>query len=149
MLKKIGYKILSLYGYCIFRKKVIVFGMFKVGNRKNIFIGNNCRINTGVYILGLNHVSLGNNVVLSARTMILDSGLDIEHFIQGDLTVHTNAFVKIEDNAWIGAGSIVLPGVTVGHNSIVAAGSVVTTDVKPYTLVGGNPARLIRELRKT
>jgi acetyltransferase-like isoleucine patch superfamily enzyme len=50
----------------------------------------------------------------------------------------------IEKNAWIAAGAIVIGGVTVGENSVVAAGSVVTKDIPPNTLAGGNPARIIR-----
>ena len=146
MWSKIMRRILSLYGLLVFRKKVIVFGMFKVGNRKNIYIGENCRINYGVYILGRKNVQIGNNVVLSAETMILDSGLDIDLFIKGDLGKHTDKNVKIENNVWIGARAIILPGVTIGHNSMVAAGSVVTKDVQAFSLVGGNPAKLIRKL---
>jgi acetyltransferase-like isoleucine patch superfamily enzyme len=49
-------------------------------------------------------------------------------------------------NCWIGAGATILPGVTVGENSVVAAGAVVTRDVEDNTVVGGNPARLIKRL---
>ncbi len=49
--------------------------------------------------------------------------------------------------AWIGAGATILPGVTVGENAVVGAGSVVTHDVAPNTIVAGNPARLIREIK--
>jgi acetyltransferase-like isoleucine patch superfamily enzyme len=52
----------------------------------------------------------------------------------------------IERNVWIAAGATIIGGVTVGENSVVAAGSVVTKDVAPNTLVGGNPARVIRSL---
>jgi acetyltransferase-like isoleucine patch superfamily enzyme len=54
--------------------------------------------------------------------------------------------VTIGDGAWIGANAVLLPGVTVGRESVVAAGAVVTADVEPVTLVGGVPARLIRRL---
>jgi len=54
--------------------------------------------------------------------------------------------VVIEEDAYIGSRAIILPGVTVGKGAYVAAGSVVTKDVEPYTLVGGNPAKLIREI---
>jgi galactoside O-acetyltransferase len=54
--------------------------------------------------------------------------------------------VKIGDRVWIGFGASILKGVTVGEGSIVAAGAMVTRDVPPYCIVGGNPARLIREL---
>ena len=54
--------------------------------------------------------------------------------------------VRIEDNVWIGGGAILLPGVTVGDNSVIGAGAVVTRDVPANTVVAGNPARVIREL---
>ena len=56
----------------------------------------------------------------------------------------TRSFVKIENDCWIAANSIILAGVTVGRGSIVAAGSVVTKDVPPFSIVGGNPAKIIK-----
>ena len=55
--------------------------------------------------------------------------------------------VHIGKDAWIGAGATILPGVTVGDNAVVAAGAVVTKDVAPNTIVGGNPAKVIREIK--
>ncbi len=54
--------------------------------------------------------------------------------------------IHIKRNAWIGARAVILPGVTVGENAVVAAGAVVTKDVQANTVVGGNPARVIRRL---
>ena len=55
--------------------------------------------------------------------------------------------VVIGDDVWVGGGAIILPGVTIGEGSTVAAGAVVTRDVEPFTLVAGNPARLLRRLK--
>ncbi|MDY6865405.1 MAG: acyltransferase [Halobacteriota archaeon] len=55
--------------------------------------------------------------------------------------------VHIKEGAWIGAGSIILPGVTIGEYSLIAAGAVVTKDVPPYAVVGGVPAKIIKNLR--
>jgi acetyltransferase-like isoleucine patch superfamily enzyme len=54
--------------------------------------------------------------------------------------------VKIEDDVWVGAGSFVLRGVTIGRGAIVGAGAVVTSDVPPYCIAAGNPAAILREL---
>jgi acetyltransferase-like isoleucine patch superfamily enzyme len=141
----VKYKILGLYGFYIFRKRVTVYGTFTASYREKIFIGTDCRINEGVYIAARNRVTLGNNVVLSVGVMILDSGLDMNLVAKGDLTTHSESFVVIEDNVWVGARAILLPGVVVGKNSVIAAGSVVTKNVLANTLVAGNPARQIRQ----
>ncbi len=57
--------------------------------------------------------------------------------------------VTICNDVWVGGGAIICPGVTIGEGSTVAAGAVVPTDVEPFSLVGGNPARLIRRLERT
>ena len=54
--------------------------------------------------------------------------------------------IKIGNNVWIGAGAIILPGITVGDDAIVGAGAVVTHDVEPRTIVVGNPAKILRRL---
>lgn len=137
------HKCLNLYGFFVFRKRVGVLGVFYVGNRRNVTIGSDCGINSGVFILGHNRIDIGSRVVLSARCMLIDSGLSIKDYSTKDFPEHVNNFIKIEDGVWIGAGAIILPGVTVGQKSIVGAGSVVTRDVAPFTIVAGNPARPI------
>jgi Acetyltransferase (isoleucine patch superfamily) len=54
--------------------------------------------------------------------------------------------IVLEDDVWIGSGSIILKGITIGEGSVVAAGSVVTKDVSPNVIVGGNPARVLKEI---
>ena len=57
----------------------------------------------------------------------------------------SRSLIVMEDDCWLGAGSTVLAGVTIGHDSVVAAGAVVTKDVPPYSIVGGVPAQVLRE----
>ena len=146
MIKHIRFYCLQLYGFYIFGKWVGVLGLFRVGNKRNITIGNDCGINSGVYILGHSKVIIGNNVVLSVDVKIIDAGLDLNDFIRIKKPQHIASTVVIQDDVWIGAGAIILPGVTVGKKSVVAAGAVVTKDVPPYVVVAGNPAKIIREL---
>lgn len=100
-------------------------------------------INVGITITDPAYLRIGNNCGLSACTLL---GHD------GSIRVLNNAYGKcldsvgkidIRDNSFIGHGAIVMPRVTIGPNSIVAAGAVVTGNVEPGTVVGGNPARFI------
>lgn len=143
---KIIYLLLQVKGYLIFGRKVRIFGNFKVAHPWNVTIGSNCRVNYGVFILAHTRIEIGSGVVLSARCMLLDAGLKLSNFAVEDFPEHFESYIKIEDAAWIGAGAIILPGVTIGRKSVVGAGSVVTKDVPPCTVVAGNPARIIRHL---
>jgi Acetyltransferase (isoleucine patch superfamily) len=109
-------------------------------------IGENCEINRDVKILDPEYTRIGNNVCLSSCTLV---GHD------GSIAVLNRAYNKkldsvgkidIKDNVFIGINAIVLPGVTIGPNAIVAAGAVVTRDVSPNSIVGGVPAREIGKL---
>ncbi|MBW1673937.1 MAG: acyltransferase [Deltaproteobacteria bacterium] len=97
--------------------------------------------------MGFNEVSLGKYVILSTNCMLLDSNLDHEHLIISDKRIHIPNHIRIDDYVWVGAGSIILPGVTIGQRSIIAAGSVVNKSFPEDVLVGGNPAKIIRKLR--
>jgi maltose O-acetyltransferase len=141
--------ILQFYGRFIFGKQVYILGRFTVVNRKNVHVGRNCAINHDVFLLGRDEIRIGNNVILSTRCMLLDAGFDVDKYLSFDTPdyEYKKSYIHIEDNVWIGAGAIVLPRVTVGRNSIIAAGAVVTKDVPPYVVVAGNPAKIIRELK--
>lgn len=91
-------------------------------------------------------IRVGSRVMVAHGSQIVSSGHRIPEDADAPMrfTGPASAEIVIEDDAWIGAGAIVLPGVTVGEGAIVAAGAVVTADVEPRTIVGGNPARLIR-----
>lgn len=134
---------LKIKGRWVFGKPVEVFGNFVVAKPANVFIGSRCAINHDVFILGRVGISIGDDVVLSARCMLLDGGLDAEGFSTTETRHYKDAPISIGDGAWIGAAAIILPGVTIGSRSIVGAGSVVTKDVPALTIVAGNPARPI------
>ncbi|MFA6264782.1 MAG: sugar O-acetyltransferase [Pseudolabrys sp.] len=105
---------------------------------RNVFVNQNCTF----YDLGgldiADDVMIGPNVSLITASHALDP-------VQRR-TVTIGKPIAIRKNVWIAAGATVVGGVTVGENSVVAAGSVVTRDVPPNTLAGGNPARVIRSL---
>lgn len=106
-------------------------------------IGRDCFINIDVIVTDPDYVRLGNNVTLSSCALI---GHDASSGVIGRaLGRKFDAVGKIEirDNVFVGYGAILLPGITIGPNAIVAAGAVVVRDVPPGTVVGGVPARPI------
>jgi len=129
-------------------------------------MGPGCQICDGVRIYGPEHISLGSRVILndsvilqscggapitigdrvriSYGAMILTGGIELARGAGHD--EHSSCSVTIEQAVWIGAGAIILSGVTVGRGAVVGAGSVVTRDVPAGTVVAGVPARVIRTL---
>lgn len=124
---------------------VYVHGNIYVGNRKNVKIGEKCSVNRGVVIQGFNDIKIGKRVVLSVNCMILDGNLDHETLVRQGVREHIPSHVHIDDDVWIGAGSIILPGVTIGPRSIVAAGSVVTKSFPSDVVIAGNPAKVVKD----
>lgn len=115
---------------------------------KHIRLGDHVFLNVGCTILDNNTVQIGNYVMVGPSVQFYTAAhpLEAEERIQG----WENALpIVVEDKVWIGGGAILLPGVRVGQQAVVGAGAVVTRDVPPYTVVAGNPARVIKELRPT
>lgn len=112
-------------------------------------IGDNSSIGPYSYIGCSGYIEIGANVMMSPRVSIYSENHNFEDS-EVDMIEQgvTRSFVKIEDDCWIASNSIILAGVTIGRGSIIAAGSVVTKDVPPYSIVGGNPARVIRSRKK-
>jgi len=110
----------------------------------HISIGDYCVINPGVRLTSASGISIGNNCMLAMHVYIMDlDGHDLYHraFAPGE-----TAPVVLKDNVWVCDGAIIGKGVTIGENSIVAARAVVTKDVPANTVVGGNPAKVIKKL---
>lgn len=114
------------------------FGQF-IEFGKNIFINSGCKFMDEGGILIEDDVFIGPNVDLITQNHVEEPGLRNHTFART---------VYIRQGAWIGAKSVILPGVTVGRNAIVGAGSVVTKNVPDNTVVAGNPARFIREIKQ-
>jgi acetyltransferase-like isoleucine patch superfamily enzyme len=109
-------------------------------NGRRIRIGNRCVINFGSLLDGRKFtISIGDDVSIGPEASILTLG----HDPQSPEFADRGGNVAIGDRAWIAYRVIVLPGVTIGEGAVVAAGAVVTKDVEPYTIVAGNPARVI------
>jgi acetyltransferase-like isoleucine patch superfamily enzyme len=104
----------------------------------NVFINQNCTF----YDLG--GLDIADDVMIGPNVSIITAGHPLEPSRRRAVTIGKP--VVIERNAWIAAGAIIVGGVTVGENAVVAAGSVVTKDVPRNTFVGGNPAQVIRSI---
>ena len=118
---------------------------FATGPDGTLEIGDRTYINYGCSFSAEQLVHIGANCQIGPHTMILDNDF---HRIEPErrLELPESKPVILEDNVWIGARAILLPGVTVGVGSCVGAGSVVTRDVPPRTFAAGIPARIISEL---
>lgn len=106
-------------------------------SRDGARIGRNSQIYHDCTIDVRSGLTIGDNVSISPEVMILGGTHDVNASRFSDVA----GLVAIEDHAWIGTRSIILPGVTVGHGAVVAAGSVVTKNVAPLTIVAGVPAK--------
>lgn len=102
-------------------------------------IGDHCWIGQETWIDNIADVSIGSHVCISQRAFICTGS----HNYKDKAFGLQASPVVVGDGAWICAAALVLPGVRVGANAVVAGGSVVTSDVQPATIVGGNPARLV------
>ncbi len=113
---------------------------------KGFTTGNNVSISSYVIITTAGTVTIGDNVLIGYGAQVLSAN---HHIPEGRGVIfgsgHVSEPVVIEDEAWIGANAVVLPGVRIGRGAVVAAGAVVTKNVAPFTIVGGIPARVIRE----
>jgi len=111
----------------------------------NLTLGDNCWIDGGVRLYTVDRITLGSNCVVSAGAFACTAG----HDVSSPIFELRTAPVTIGDCAWIAGNAIILPGLAIGEGAVIAAGAVVTKDVAPWTVVGGNPAKEIgrREIR--
>lgn len=112
----------------------------------NFSVGDRSSIGEHAWVYCLNRITIGKNCCIGEDVKLLTGSHDLE---SATFDLVTKPIV-IRDKVWIATGAIVLPGVTIGEGAVVAAGAVVTKDVEPWTVVGGNPAKFIkkRELNK-
>ena len=116
----------------------------RVDHGVNLRVGCNVFINHGCTLSDIGGIDIGDDVLLAPNVSLLSSGHPVEPRERTKRV--TAAPITIGRNVWIGAGATVLQGVTIGADSVIAASAVVTSDVPPATLVGGVPARAIRDL---
>ena len=110
-------------------------------NKGASFVFKSGYVNYETVIECFSKIEIGENVVISERVQIRDSNNHDMCYAKYKIS----SPVKIGDNVWIGLGAIILSGVTIGEGSVIAAGAVVTKDVPPHSLVGGCPAKILKE----
>lgn len=120
-----------------------VFTPFYTNVGRNITLGKNVFINHACSFLDLGGIVIEDDVMIGPRVNITSENHPVD--VARRKTMVPGAVV-IRQNAWIGAGATILPGVTVGKNSVVAAGALVNRDVPPNTVVGGVPAKILKKL---
>lgn len=110
---------------------------------EQLTLGDQVDIGEFTHLRASGGLRIGSRVLIAAHVTITTR----EHTVElPRWSVTTDGPVTIEDDVWIGAGAVVLPGVTIGKGAVVAAGAVVTASVEPFTLVAGVPARAIKTI---
>ena len=112
---------------------------------RNIHFGNNIYCNFNTTLVDDTHIYVGDNTMFGPNVTVATAG----HPINAELReqgYQYNAPVRIGKNCWIGAGVLIMPGVTIGDNVVIGAGSVVTKDIPSNVVAVGNPCRVLREV---
>lgn len=165
---RIGPDILGTYWRIFFKSKMLTLCQQKFKS-----FANSAEFRPGAYAVGCSQISIGERVVIRPGTMLhgatasLEESIAIENDVligsgvhiyvenhKFDLTNvsiidqghHQSSKVILKKGCWIGANTIILPGVTVGRNSVIGAGSIVTKSIPDYSVAVGNPARVIKKI---
>ena len=112
---------------------------------KHCHWGKNVYANFNLTMVDDTHIYVGDNTMLGPNVVLATAGHPILPSLR-EKAYQYNAPVRIGKNCWLGAGVIVLPGVTIGDNTVIGAGSVVTKDIPANVVAAGNPCRILREI---
>ena len=112
---------------------------------RHVHLGKNVYTNFGVTFVDDTHIYIGDGTLLGPNVVLATAGhpIDPELRSQG---LQYNMPVRIGNNCWLGAGVIVMPGVTIGDNTVIGAGSIVTKDIPSGVVAVGNPCRVLRQV---
>lgn len=124
-------------------KSTMIFVPFYTNFGQHIKLGKNIFINHACSFLDLGGITIEDDVLIGPKVNLITENHPLDPSQRKVLDLKS---ILIKRNAWIGAGATILPGVTVGENAVVAAGAVVNKDVPANTVVGGVPAKVIREI---
>jgi acetyltransferase-like isoleucine patch superfamily enzyme len=139
-------EIVALFSKLIGKDAGEAFGLFPpfyTDCGKNITVGKRVFINSGCRFQDQGGITIGDDTLIGHNVVLVTLNHDLASDKRKDMLP---APIVIGGNVWIGANATVLPGVTVGDNAVIAAGAVVTKDVPPNTVVGGVPAKIIKNI---
>ena len=111
----------------------------------NTHLGKNVYANFNLTLVDDNDIFIGDDVLIGPNVVIATAGHPVAPELRRKVA-QFNIPVRIGNNVWIGAGAIILPGVTIGDNSVIGAGSIVTKDIPHDVVAVGNPCRILREI---
>lgn len=120
-----------------------LFPPFYTNCGKNLLIGKDVFFNSGCHVQDQGGIVIGDGALIGHNVVLATVNHDFDPDQRGN---NLPAPIRIGKNVWIGAGAIVLPGVTIGNGAVVAAGAVVTKDVPEMTVVGGVPAQVLKRI---
>ena len=112
---------------------------------KHTHLGNNVYANFNLTLVDDTYITIGDNTMIGPNCTLATAGHPIDPTLRAK-AYQFNIPITIGKNVWLGAGVIVLPGVTIGDNSVIGAGSVVTKDIPSNVVAFGNPCKVIREI---
>lgn len=145
--------------------------MIKLCKNKFMYFGENAEFRAGAYAVWCSQISIGKNVVIRPNTILMPDefaqiiiednvmiGMGVHFYVNNhkferrDIPLVEQGYypskgIVVKEGAWIGANSTILPGVTIGQNSVIGAGSVVTKSVPDYCVAVGNPANVIKQIK--
>ena len=124
---------------------VVVVPAFRCDYGTNITIGEGTFVNFGCVMLDIAPIALGSTCWLATQVQLLAATHPIDPIARRDAWEY-GAPITIADNVWLGGGVIVCPGVSIGEDTVVGAGAVVTRDLPAGVVAYGNPARVVREI---
>lgn len=113
---------------------------------RHVHFGNNIYVNFGFTVVDDTHIYVGDCTEFGPNVTIATAGHPISPRLRSKHALQYNIPVRIGKNCWIGAGVVIVPGVTIGDNSVIGAGSVVVKDIPANVVAVGNPCRVLREI---
>lgn len=135
----------KLLGYKLLGKNIVLYENGWIEYPHRLEIDCNTSINRNFFINARGQISIGKNVLIGPYVIIYSTNHIFDNTCMSiNEQGQTEEPVIIEDDVWIGARSVILPGVIIGKGAVIAAGAVVTKNVEPYSIVGGVPAKFIK-----